>query len=420
MKIKNTAKSFFNITSKIFFGINSQAFVSVILIAVVFPVFLLLTSFISAPDWGFFGHRKINRMAVFTLPPEMIQYYKKNIEYITEHSIDPDKRRYASKHEAVRHYIDIDSWGDNPFYDVPRIFEDALIKYGEYTMTGGTEVIVEAKYTRDTVSLIYNKNTYTCQTDTLRNYFRDSIMPDYYDGSWVIPSKDLNKLFPGISDYTNLRIEDKFSQEGILPYHLNMMYYWLVKAFENQDSENILRLSAEFGHYIGDAHVPLHTTKNYNGQLTDQVGIHAFWESRLPELYADETYSFLVGKAEKVEKPLSYFWNIVKDSHDLLEDVLAIEKELTETFPEDQQMCFDERMERTVKTQCPEFAYAYHEGLNGMVEARMQDAILSIGSVWYSAWIDAGQPDLENLEKVIIEEEVIEVDPSISTRDHNF
>ena len=96
---------------------------------------------------------------------------------------------------------------------------------------------------------------------------------------------------------------------------------------------------------IGDAHVPLHTTKNYNGQLTDQVGIHAFWESRLPELYADEKYSFLVGKAEYIDKPLTYFWEMVKESHDRLDEVLDIEKELRQTLPEDQQMCFDERLE---------------------------------------------------------------------------
>ncbi len=391
-----------------------------ILIGFVFGV-LILTSFFSSPEWGFYGHRKINRMAVFTLPPEMIRFYKKNIEFITEHSIDPDKRRYASKHEAVRHYIDIDSWGDNPFYDVPRIFEDALIKYSEYSLINGSDKnSIKVAYSRDTVKFISNQKTYTCLTDTLRSFFRDSIMPNYYNGTWKIPNRDLNILFPGLTSSSDLSIKDRFSKEGILPYHLNMMYYWLVKAFENQDTEQILRLSSEFGHYIGDAHVPLHTTKNYNGQLTDQVGIHAFWESRLPELYADEKYSFLVGKAERIDKPLSYFWNIVKTSHDLLEDVLAIEKELTQTFPEDQQMCFDERLERTIKTQCPEFAYAYHERLNGMVEARMQDAILSTGSVWYSAWIDAGQPDLENLEKVEVEVEKIEVNPSISTRDHNF
>jgi len=351
----------------------------------------------------------------------MIQFYKHNIEFITEHSIDPDKRRYASKHEAVRHYIDIDAWGDNPFYDVPRIFEDALIKYSKYSLANGSDKgAVEVIYTRDSVEFKTTDITKSCSTDTLRAFFRDSLMPNYYDGLWTIKNKDLAKIIPGFTFKSDLVIEDKFSKEGILPYHMNRMYYWLVKAFENQDLERILRLSAEFGHYIGDAHVPLHTTKNYNGQLTDQVGIHAFWESRLPELYADDSYSFLVGKAEKVDKPLTYFWKMVKESHDLLEDVLVIEKELTQSFPEDQQMCFADRLDRTIKTQCPEFALEYHERLNGMVEERMQDAILSIGSVWYSAWIDAGQPDLDNLQKVEVEVEEIKVDPSISTRDHKF
>lgn len=399
----------------------SFIFSAISLISAIFIIFLISSSFMSSPDWGFFGHRKINRMAVFTLPPEMIQFYKRNIEFITEHSIDPDKRRYASKHEAVRHYIDIDAWGDNPFYDVPRIFEDALIKYSKYALVNGKDKgSVKVTYTRDSIQFTRRNTTKYCSTDTLRAFFRDSLMPDYYEGVWTIKNEDLAKIIPGFTDKSDLVITDEFSKEGILPYHLNSMYYWLVKAFENQDLERILRVSAEFGHYIGDAHVPLHTTKNYNGQLTDQVGIHAFWESRLPELYADDTYSFLVGKAEKVDKPLTYFWKMVKESHDLLEDVLTIEKELTQTFPEDQQMCFDDRLGRTIKTQCPEFALAYHERLNGMVEARMQDAILSIGSVWYSAWIDAGQPDLNNLQKVEIEVEEIKVDPSISARDHSF
>ncbi|MDF1698583.1 MAG: zinc dependent phospholipase C family protein [Saprospiraceae bacterium] len=399
---------------------NSSSLIPKIILGAVITL-LGLTSFISSPDWGFFGHRKINRMAVFTLPPEMIQFYKKNIEYVTEHAVDPDKRRYASKHEAVRHYIDIDSWGDNPFYDVPRIFEDALIKYGNYTFgTGNRTREAKLVYTRDSIQITTRSIALTCPTESLRKFFRDSIMPDYYEGVWKIKNKDLKRLFPDLQSKGDLSIQDGFSKEGILPYHMNQMFYWLVKAFEDQNAESILRISAEFGHYIGDAHVPLHTTKNYNGQLTDQVGIHAFWESRLPELYADDSYSYLVGKADYVEKPLTYFWKMIKDSHDLLEDVLVIEKELTQTFPEDQQMCYDERLERTIKTQCPEFAYAYHEGLNGMVEARMQDAILAIGSVWYSAWIEAGQPDLENLKQVEVEEVEIKVDPSISTRDHNF
>src|SRR5690606_11742694 len=60
---------------------------------------------------------------VFTLPPEMIKFYKKNIEYITEHAVDPDKRRYAVEGEAPRHYIDIDHYaedGQDPFEVMPK------------------------------------------------------------------------------------------------------------------------------------------------------------------------------------------------------------------------------------------------------------------------------------------------------------
>ena len=71
----------------------------------------------------------------------------------------------------------------------------------------------------------------------------------------------------------------------------------LVKAFKEKDIDYILKNSADLGHYVSYAHVPLHTTENYNGQLTNQKGIHAFWESRLPELFADG-YDYLVGTAK--------------------------------------------------------------------------------------------------------------------------
>jgi len=80
----------------------------------------------------------------------------------------------------------------------------------------------------------------------------------------------IDSVFAGISNGATLIIEDDFSKEGILPYHMISMYYRLVQAFKDNDHEKILRLSAEYGHYIGDAHVPLHTTKNYNGQRSLQ------------------------------------------------------------------------------------------------------------------------------------------------------
>ncbi|MBL0103970.1 MAG: hypothetical protein IPP51_09590 [Bacteroidetes bacterium] len=60
------------------------------------------------------------------------------------------------------------------------------------------------------------------------------------------------------------------------------MYYQTGDGHERNNPEGILYYSANIGHYVADAHVPLHCTENYNGQMTGQSGIHGFWESRLP------------------------------------------------------------------------------------------------------------------------------------------
>ncbi|MEZ5045231.1 MAG: zinc dependent phospholipase C family protein [Saprospiraceae bacterium] len=374
------------------------------LFAVAALFFILLTSLVS-PRWGFFGHRRINRMAVFTLPPDLIGLYKKNLEYVTEHAVDPDKRRYATRHEAVRHYIDIDHWDTYPFSKVPRDWTEALMKYTSIHVVnelGDTLVLTPDPLPKKGESENYfslrrpdGQLAWSISKGHYERFFRNNILNQYYEDDWLVPCDSFRVLLGQYGqglDCQAVFAKDHFSEYGILPFHLPVMQNRLTTAFRQKNINQILRLSAEIGHYIGDAHVPLHTTENYNGQLTDQLGIHAFWESRLPELYADKTYDFFVGKATYIEDPKSYFWKIVLDSHVLLDSVLQIEKELSQTFPPDQQFCFEERLDATVRTQCPAYCAAYHDRMAGMVEKRMQDAILAIGSAWFTAWVDAGQP----------------------------
>jgi len=298
-------------------------------------MFLLLTTLMlvvwpvrvvePAHAWGFYGHRRINRMACFTLPPEMFGFYKRHIDFISDHSTDPDSRRYAAVGEAARHYIDIDHYahGDqDPFEVVPKKWEDAVARFTE---------------------------------DTLQAY-------------------------------------------GIVPWHIQVMFGRLVNAFQRGDVDRILRNSTELGHYVADAHVPLHTTENYNGQMTNQYGIHAFWESRIPELSA-ENYDHLVGRASYVERPLDAAWVAVHDSHMLLDSVFGIEKRLSETYPEDRKYVFEDRGRGGMRSYSREFTQAYEDAMQGMVETRMNESILSLGSFWYSAWVNAGQPDLARFEE---------------------
>ncbi len=363
----------------------------------------------SSTRWGFFGHRRINRMAVFTLPTEMIAFYKKHIEYVTEHAVDPDKRRYATRHEAVRHYIDLDKWGQYPFAELPRDWVDVLMKYTDVflvTYTGDTlQLAGESLWDTVEDSLRWKgaglKPSFVLMspaTKTYRDFFYRSVLPRYYEDEWILPCDTLSALFGLPPGYCRRAYAiDRFSEHGILPYHLLSMQRRLTEAFRQGSISAILRLSAEIGHYIGDATVPLHTTENYNGQLTNQLGIHAFWESRLPELFADREYDFLVGQAEYIARPKEHYWKLVLDSHLMLDSVFAIEKALSLQFPPDRQYCYEERLDVLVRTQCREYAETYHQRLGGQVEKRMRDAIHAIGSAWFTAWVDAGQPNLMRL-----------------------
>jgi len=278
-----------------------------------------------ASAWGFFGHKRINRMACFTLPPEMFPFYKRHIDFITDHAVDPDRRRYAVPDEAPRHYIDIDHYerqGEDVFTVMPRKWDDAVAKFTE---------------------------------DTLKTY-------------------------------------------GIVPWHIQVVYARLIRAFQRGDVDRILTNSADLGHYIGDAHVPLHTTKNYNGQLTDQYGIHAFWESRIPELSADN-YDHLVGRSVYIDQPLDVAWEAVRASNMAVDSVLGIEKQLSLQFPEDQKYIFEDRGRGGQRTYSRDYTKAYEDAMLGMVQRRMNASILTLGNFWYSAWVNAGQPDLDRFEQ---------------------
>lgn len=381
----------------------------------IFFVIILLASIAwrNADDvWGFFGHRLINRMAIFTLPSEMISLFKDNIEFVTEHAVDPDKRRYATKHEAVRHYIDIDHWGEYPFYNVPRDFNTALMKYADvvYAHKGDT-IYFKPDWDPNNDLFSFNvegdlaQKRVSVEASFYRDFFSDYIRPQYYEDTWTVDVEQLNDLLSiQLPLKGSVNFVDHFSEYGILPYSLLMQYNMVVQAMKDGDKNRILDLSTDLGHYVGDAHVPLHTTTNYNGQETDQVGIHGFWESRLPELYAMTEYDFFVGKAEKIEDIPGYFWKMVLDSHELLDSVLLIEKRVHHHMPSDLITCFEDRLERSVPVQCEEFCREYHDNMDGMVESRLRSSIVALGSVWYTAWIEAGRPDLSNLKEIADEE----------------
>jgi len=295
-----------------------------------FKLFVLLLSITHlANAWGFYAHKEINRLAVYTLPPPLIALYKNNIKYITDHAVDADKRRYIVKEEACRHYLDGDHYEKTlPFDTLPKYWHLAVEMYGE----------------------------------------------------------------------------DSLNAHGIVQWHVYFTYKKLIKAFENKDAAYILKLSADLGHYVGDLHVPLHTTSNYNGQLTGQEGIHALWESRLPPMF-DTGYDFFVGKAQFFEKPMDSIWQVFERSHFLVDSVLMMEKLASSYFSPQQKYTYLKTNYGVKKDYSEAFSKKYNALMQGMVEERMTKAVLFLGCLWYSAWLEAGQPNFEAFPNLPTEEE---------------
>ena len=106
----------------------------------------------------------------------------------------------------------------------------------------------------------------------------------------------------------------------------------LQKHFREKDKQAILKNAADLGHYIADAHVPLHVCSNHNGQLTHQEGIHAFWESRVPEIFAETDWDFFIGKAMYIPNLSSFIWDRVLESAAAADTVLRCEKEISIAF----------------------------------------------------------------------------------------
>ncbi len=196
---------------------------------------------------------------------------------------------------------------------------------------------------------------------------------------------------------------DSLERHGILPWHIFKTYNMLVKAMKDKDADKTLRIASDLGHYIGDAHVPLHTTHNYDGQLTNQKGIHGLWETRVPELQTS-SYDMLVGKANYIEDIQALAWKIVYNSNAAVDSVLLFESTLSKQTPDDKKYAFEERNGLTVRAFSATFSDKYAEMLNGQVERQMRKAIKTEADVWYTAWIDAGQPDLTTFEKPSLED----------------
>lgn len=191
--------------------------------------------------------------------------------------------------------------------------------------------------------------------------------------------------------------EDTLNAHGLNPWWALLMYNKLVDAFVAKNVDQILSISARLGHYLADACTPLHTTKYYDGKESWQKGIHSFWESRIPELMGS-SFDFLVGQAIYIERPVKYIWDNIRASHAAIDTIFIIQEKMNEEFPGDLKYSLQVKGQTTTKVFSEAYTKKFEELMNDMVERRMQQSVRTVSCFWYTAWVNAGQPDLSSLE----------------------
>jgi hypothetical protein len=173
------------------------------------------------------------------------------------------------------------------------------------------------------------------------------------------------------------------TKNGLLPWRAAEMRGRLVRAFEAHRNgqryglSNAIYLTAVLAHYVADAHQPFHAVLNYDGQLTNQHGIHARFEDELPARFASRLTYTPAAPRPIVETRDAMFDALVSGAV-LAEGLLAADLRAAEG--------------RTA------YDNGYYDIFFGaarpVLERRTSEAITAVAGVILGAWEQAGKPDL--------------------------
>ncbi len=186
--------------------------------------------------------------------------------------------------------------------------------------------------------------------------------------------------------------EEKATKDGMVAWRVGLDVDSLTDAMKAYDVPLVLHLSADLGHYVVDMHVPLHATRNYDGQLTGNIGVHYRWETGIPDRYGKE-YSFDgLEKATYVKDPVRHAIKILTRSYSFLGRLFRADSIAKAGIPKDSLYSVEMKNGSKEYTYSDEYYKKFNDQLNGMDESQMREATEAVASYWYTAWVNAGKP----------------------------
>lgn len=171
---------------------------------------------------------------------------------------------------------------------------------------------------------------------------------------------------------------------GMLPWREAEEFGNLRRAFEGfaKDASyapiDTVVFTASAAHYIQDAHQPLHASNNYDGQLTQQNGIHARFETALFERTASKL-TVTPGRVSAIRNPRDAAFDVLLASYQLVDELLEADKGAIAGKDGYDDEYFDRLFAR----------------VRPMLEKRLADSVTATASVIVGAWEQAGKPALK-------------------------
>jgi len=174
-------------------------------------------------------------------------------------------------------------------------------------------------------------------------------------------------------------------KNGTLPWRTEAVYNRLRAAFKQVDGPNprpwarddIKLFASVMSHYVGDSFQPFHACVNYDGQLTNQQGIHARFETELFDRYRDRL-RVAPAPATPIPNAREFVFSTLTDSFSYVDAILAADRDAIQG-----RTAYDDGY----------FAKMY-EKTGPILEKRISGAITGVASLITQAWIDAGKPAL--------------------------
>jgi len=215
------------------------------------------------------------------------------------------------------------------------------------------------------------------QPDRRKKYIADEYPKHFIDLDYF---KEFNqaRMIEDKDSLSKIYGDSVVTINGILPWILEDTYRKLVLAMKHKQKEKTKELMRDFSHYFADAHQPMHTILNYNGQLTGQTDIHGRYESEMVNAHLSELEK-IFSKKVKVEK-------IDNLKNDFFQTVYRSNARSAILFSAD----LIAAGETSGKYNALYYKILWFK-TKYVTEEAIQEAAEDIAAVYYTAWLEVGK-----------------------------